>query len=123
MTSYLFAYGTLLPWHAPPALEHVLTRLQPVGPATMPGRLYDLGEYPGAVLDATAETRIRGHVLQLPAAGDLLQRIDRYEGFYPADPARSLFLRVKQTVTLASGSLAPASTGRKKPPEPPTQVM
>ena len=38
----------------------------------MPGRLYDLGLYPAAMLDPAAETRIRGEVFQLPDAPEIL---------------------------------------------------
>src|SRR6185436_15278063 len=50
--SFLFVYGTLLPGHAPAAMRDVVASLRPVGPATVRGRLYHLGAYPGLVLDA-----------------------------------------------------------------------
>ncbi|HJT77178.1 MAG TPA: gamma-glutamylcyclotransferase family protein, partial [Gemmataceae bacterium] len=70
---------------------------------SVPGRLYDLGRYPGAVHDPRAATRVRGRVLRLPEGRDVLPALDRYEGFDPAHPGDSLYLRVPQRVDLADG--------------------
>src|SRR4051794_6778720 len=51
MTSLLFVYGTLLPGQAPPAMRDLIARMSDLGPATVRGRLYDLGAYPGIILD------------------------------------------------------------------------
>ena len=93
MKKFLFCYGTLLPEHAPLSVCRLLRKLRPLGPATVRGRLYDLGSYPGAVLDASSATRISGHIFALPAGGDVLHLLDDYEGFNAADPADSLFIR------------------------------
>lgn len=63
--------------------------------------LYDLGAYPGAVVDATADSRILGTVFELPEDASALPEMDRYEGFNPENEAESLFLRVKHTVKLS----------------------
>ncbi len=81
MSDRLFVYGTLLPGLAPPAVAATAARLRPLGPATVPGRLYDLGPYPALVPDPAGESRVHGELLALPAvAADLLAALDRYEG-------------------------------------------
>ena len=50
----LFIYGTLLPGLVRPPLDALVARMTPLGPATVLGRLYDLGPYPGLVLDDDA---------------------------------------------------------------------
>ena len=50
MKDYLFAYGTLAEEHAPQEIAGTVTQLRYVGQGFVFGRLYDLGEYPGAVL-------------------------------------------------------------------------
>jgi gamma-glutamylcyclotransferase (GGCT)/AIG2-like uncharacterized protein YtfP len=99
---YLFSYGTLLPSHAPAEIADTMRNLRRLGRGSVRGRLYDLGEYPGAVLQ-DGEARIFGEVFQLPAGQEMLQELDEYEGFNPADPVGSLFLRKKCPVVLDSG--------------------
>ena len=66
MTHHLFVYGTLSPRHAPLEIAATVRRLRPVGQASVRGRLYDLGEYPGAVLSEKSRSVIRGEVFELP---------------------------------------------------------
>src|SRR3954467_15909116 len=90
--SRLFAYGTLLPGLAPPAMREVVGRMRAAGDATVAGRLYDLGPYPGLVLDETSGP-VHGQLLDVPDDPELWLRMDAYEGFVPEDPPRSLFRR------------------------------
>lgn len=77
---HLFAYGTLKPGLAPPEIAALTARLRPVGAGRVRGVLYDLGPYPGVVLDPEAETWVWGAVLALPEGDSLLEALDRYEG-------------------------------------------
>lgn len=97
----LFAYGTLRPGLAPASVADVMDAAEVLGLATVPGRLYDLHAYPGAVLDDSAPHPIHGLLLQLPT--NSWPRLDEYEGFDPADPEHSLFVRTRCTATLAGG--------------------
>ena len=114
MSKHLFVCGTLLPELTsllPAHLKTLIERLRPVGAATVPGRLYDLGEYPGAIVDPDARTQIHGYVLELPALPEedndaeasFWQRLDEYEGFDSRAGERNLFLRQRCTATLADG--------------------
>jgi gamma-glutamylcyclotransferase (GGCT)/AIG2-like uncharacterized protein YtfP len=100
--TYLFAYGTLLPHHAPPEIAPVIRRLKRMGRGSVWGRLYDLGEYPGAVLSKTGAA-ISGHIFELPEDPEFLKRLDDYEGFDPTHPDGSIFVRRKWPVTVKSG--------------------
>lgn len=99
MTQSLFVYGTLLPGLAPPAMRDLVGRMKPMGPASVRGSLYHLGAYPGLVLDASGSV-IHGQLLEVPDDPALWLRMDSYEGFSPTDADRSLFRRVRATVTL-----------------------
>jgi gamma-glutamylcyclotransferase (GGCT)/AIG2-like uncharacterized protein YtfP len=99
----LFLYGTLLPDRVPPALASAVQKLREVAPGCVPGHLYDLGAYPGAILNPAAGTLIHGRVFALPDDGRVLATLDAYEGFDPRDPAASLFARVSARVALADG--------------------
>ena len=104
MQNYLFAYGTLRPGLAPPSVRRLVARLRLIGPGSAPGRLYDLGAYPGAIFEPSAECRVAGDVFELPADSlNLLADLDAYEGYATDDAAGSLYLRIRLSVTLADG--------------------
>lgn len=103
---HLFAYGTLRPGCAPPSLARILRSASSLGSAWVPGRLYDLGSYPGAI--APLESRppaswVHGEVLRIPDLASWLPELDAYEGFNPAARETSLFVRTTCTATLLSG--------------------
>jgi gamma-glutamylcyclotransferase (GGCT)/AIG2-like uncharacterized protein YtfP len=77
--------------------------LKPYGEGSIPGVLFDLGEYPGAVFDNSSSTRVFGTVFRLPDQVNLLSELDRYEGFDPASPSTSLFVRRLHPVALTAG--------------------
>lgn len=99
----LFLYGTLLPDLAPPALADALARLALVGPATTPGRLLDLREYPALVPDIECASRVAGE-LHAGADAALLRLLDDYEDARPEAPEEGLFVRVRVAVRLADGT-------------------
>jgi gamma-glutamylcyclotransferase (GGCT)/AIG2-like uncharacterized protein YtfP len=103
MPDHLFLYGTLLPERAPAGLREALGRCARVGRGFLRGRLCDLGPYPGLVPDPSAPGRVTGQVFRLPDREDVLTALDAYEGFDPADPAGSLYLRLPHDVELAGG--------------------
>jgi len=103
MPALLFIYGTLHPDRAPREIAAAAHRLTSAGPATIRGHRYDLGEYPGVVLDPTGPL-VAGELFTVPDAATLAA-LDAYEDFHPADPANSLFLRVETTATKPDGSL------------------
>ena len=103
MSEYLFLYGTLLPHQAPTEVADIVRQLHRVGPASVRGRLYDLGEYPGAILDDSSDATISGEVFELLNNQALLPVLDSYEGFDPTNPEDSLFVRTQAVVKLSDG--------------------
>src|SRR5271165_976960 len=103
MPDYLFAYGTLQPGLAPAEVAPLVACMRPVGQATVPGTLYDLGSYPGAVLEQGSGRRIAGTVFTAPDDPDFWRDLDAYEEVNPAEPDASQFRRVRHPVELASG--------------------
>jgi gamma-glutamylcyclotransferase (GGCT)/AIG2-like uncharacterized protein YtfP len=102
MEERVFLYGTLRPGHAPPEIAGTVSCLRRMGGGTIRAQWYDLGAYPGIVLD-DAGAEVRGEVFAVPD-GDTLERMDAYEGYYAGDPEASLFLRVRAMVALESGA-------------------
>lgn len=102
MSDPLFVYGTLLPGSAPGEIAHAAARLRPIGEGSVRGRLYDLGHYPGLVLDPHAQS-VFGIVFELPDDSAVLDALDEYEEFFAAMPQASQFLRIRAGVTLSTG--------------------
>lgn len=91
---HVLVYGTLCasePAHARLNLRASLTYR---GRRRVPGTLYDLGPYPGLVLDGG---EARAELYRIDDA-QVLARLDRYEGYDPVDEAESLFVRTRVRV-------------------------
>ena len=99
----VFFYGTLLPGLAPAHLGATLNRLTPRGEARVAGRLYDFGDYPGAILDAASGDEIVGRLFSIPD-NSALEELDAYEGFQPGSDG-SLFVRTETQAVTQSGSV------------------
>ena len=72
------------------------------GPCMIPGRLFDLGAYPGL---RPGPGRVHGEIyrlLDLPA----LTTLDEFEDFDPSRPADSLYLRERVQLLEPVGTLA-----------------
>ncbi len=105
MSEFLFAYGTLQPGLAPEQVADVVCELVNVGKGSVPGTLYDLGSFPGAVLESNSSRRISGMVYRLPVGADILPRFDEYEEHYPESPEASQFIRTLCSVQLTDGRI------------------
>ena len=97
----LFVYGTLHPDRAPEGIRAAVSRLRLVGSGTMQGRLLDLGEYPGLVMNGELAP-VPGAVFAVPE--DLWRALDAYEGFDEYDHANSLFVRERHSITMEDGT-------------------
>lgn len=87
----VFVYGTLRTGLAGFAELGLVGRVTSLGPARVAGTLYDLGDYPGALL--TGEGLIEGELLALSDTS-VLHLLDEYELFTPENPAGSEYIRV-----------------------------
>ena len=104
MNDFLFSYGTLLPDYAPGEIFATIAQLSTFASGWVRGVLYDLGDYPGAVLDPESSSKVFGTILQLLANTAVWDELDAYEGFDAANPGASLFVRKRCPVVLADGS-------------------
>jgi gamma-glutamylcyclotransferase (GGCT)/AIG2-like uncharacterized protein YtfP len=96
----LFIYGTLHPNRAPAEIAVTARLLESLGRATIQGRLFNLGEYPGVILSNSPADIVPGELFQFPDDPMILARLDAYEDFRPDNPGRSLFLRQRVYATL-----------------------
>lgn len=73
----------------------MVEKLRSLGEGFLFGKLYDLGSYPGAVIDPASAWLIYGAVYELPEDGEILRKLDAYEG--------PEYVRIEQRVTLTAG--------------------
>ncbi|AQG81502.1 gamma-glutamylcyclotransferase family protein [Spirosoma montaniterrae] len=102
---YLFVYGTLRPGftNAYARLLHQHGRY--IGDGIMPGRLFNLGSYPGATYEPDCPTFVHGAVYDISNNPTILTRLDRYEGVsQPPRPADE-YIRVAVSVEVAGKPL------------------
>lgn len=94
----LFVYGSLL--DSDNEFGHYLMRNADfAGPALVKGRLYDCGEYPGAVVDNSGYN-IKGSIYQLRDVTAALIILDDYESFGVDQEQPNLFIRKLVTVSI-----------------------
>jgi gamma-glutamylcyclotransferase (GGCT)/AIG2-like uncharacterized protein YtfP len=97
--THLFIYGTLMPGLR---LEAEMHGARFVGSAQVPGRLVDVGRYPGLLLDLSkGDGQVTGEVYEVDDVQ--LARLDGVEGVVPGDRAASQYWR--EEVTVLSGPL------------------
>lgn len=102
MPDYLFVYGTLR--RSNDGRIHPLLQDQAdyIGIASMPGELYEVKNYPGAIeLRTDSPFSIRGEVYQLHDAKRRLQILDEYEECTEHFPTPHEYRRRKKIVTIA----------------------
>ena len=75
MTAILYTYGTLRP-----GLKE---------PIRVPGKLYNVSWFPGAILDEQSQSSF----LAEPVEVQNWDRVDGYEGYDPSNPEGSLYIR------------------------------
>ena len=93
--TYLFIYGTLMPGLR---LEAQMHGARFMGPAQVPGRVVDVGRFPGLLL---GDGQVTGEVYEVDAAH--LVRLDVVEGLVPGDREASQYWR--EEVMVLSGPL------------------
>ena len=91
--SLLFVYGTLRPFVAIEMASWLRGAARYLGPATAPGRLYDLGAYPGMKAARDRRERVVGDVYRVTNPR-VFRVLDRYE---------TKFVRVRCVVKLDRG--------------------
>ncbi|HEX8378883.1 MAG TPA: gamma-glutamylcyclotransferase family protein [Pedobacter sp.] len=88
----LFIYGTLLQSENPFG-KYLKENSQFVQFGKLKGRLYNIGEYPGARSDADAKSFVLGSILALNNPTETLRLMDEYEGFGIDQPQPNEYIR------------------------------
>jgi gamma-glutamylcyclotransferase (GGCT)/AIG2-like uncharacterized protein YtfP len=103
MQQYLFVYGTLKRRSRHPMARRLAQSARWVGTARMPGRLYNLGRFPGLKEPRTGDDWVAGDVYDLGAKADAtLMEMDAYEN--AESPPPTPYERELAIATLADGA-------------------
>ncbi len=102
MTAHIFVYGTLMSGFGNAYSRQLAAQGQLLGPGTIPGLLYRVEWYPGAVYLPGEDSRVHGEVVRLFSPPEMLPFLDEYEELNP-DESKSLYIRRPVPVRLDSG--------------------
>jgi gamma-glutamylcyclotransferase (GGCT)/AIG2-like uncharacterized protein YtfP len=102
----LFVYGTLRRNSAHPMARFLAERARFVGEARVPGRLYDLGRYPGMTPPRHDGEWVLGDLYDLGEDEHTLGELDGYEN--AESPQPEFFDRQRADVTLGDGTTVSA---------------
>ena len=104
--SHVFFYGTLMAGFSRRQGAGVDPHLRFVGRGSIPAALFDLGLYPAAV--PSPDGQVWGELYEVASSDDVLPVLDAIEGYTPARPEGSLYLRDTACVTGPDGTETPA---------------
>ncbi|GAA4411563.1 gamma-glutamylcyclotransferase [Nibrella viscosa] len=93
VTDLLFVYGTLMQQARNPVAEQLHRQSTYLGQGRLPGRLYRVGWFPGAVFDPTGTDQILGEIYRMHAPAELLRILDAYEDTADSGSGAGLFVR------------------------------
>jgi gamma-glutamylcyclotransferase (GGCT)/AIG2-like uncharacterized protein YtfP len=99
---YLFIYGTLLVKVKNAMSDFLQSHAEFIGQGFFHGKLYNTGEYPGAVLSSNGVDKVYGMVCLLNDAEKVFTVLDVYEEVGRQYPEPNEYIRQKITVFLHS---------------------
>ncbi|MEW6380015.1 MAG: gamma-glutamylcyclotransferase family protein [bacterium] len=102
-TEYLFVYGTLRKCRNHRLHSVLVQHADFIGTGTLRGRLYRVGEYPGAVPSTSVSDIIQGELYALRDRDCAFRVLDEYEGCGPDDPQPTEFRRERAAIFLENG--------------------
>jgi len=100
--NYLFVYGTLLDADNEFA-RYLNNNCTFYGNGKFKGRLYDIGEYPGAIADQNYHYYVYGNIFALNNSSKVLKYFDDYEGYDDEQDQPDLFIRRMMDIETVNG--------------------
>jgi pyruvate carboxylase len=100
VAEYLFVYGTLRRDCGNDLHRLIARNSDYIGMATYQGKMYQVADYPGIVASESSADQVVGELYLLSNTIKLLNVLDEYEEFDPANEAKSLFVRKEVTVNM-----------------------
>ena len=99
----LFVYGTLRRRARCVMARWLAAQAEYIGSGVIPGRLYDVGEYPALRPAVHPGETVFGDLYRLWRPRHVLARLDRYEGIGTGQSRPYQYIRQKVTVALDNG--------------------
>lgn len=93
MNAFLFVYGTLLKDIRSSIADYLKTESHFTGEGYLCGRMYDLGRYPGVIVDEESPYMVFGHIFELKQPKTSLAVLDHYEAIPDGANATSEYIR------------------------------
>ncbi len=90
--SYLVLYGSLMSSFRTQEKLGLSNRMSLVGPCSLYGKLYDLGDYPGFKLDSTTKQLVSAELYRF-SDEKILSVLDEFEGYKASNEEGSLYKR------------------------------
>jgi len=103
MSEFLFVYGTLMSTVGHPMGARLAKEAVYLSSATIRGRLYDLGKWPGLLDSDSPHAIVHGEVFVLSRPVATFDWLDAYEGIHPSAPALTEYVRARRMVRLQDG--------------------
>lgn len=104
MNNLLFVYGTLLNENNEYAV-YLKNHSRFYSYGKIKGKLYNIGEYPGAILSAKDKGYISGSILELDHPEGVFPVIDDYEGYGNDQSVPNEFIRLIAQIETSSASV------------------
>jgi len=98
---HIFFYGTLMRTFPLRASAGIDDWLEYVGSGRVAGSLFDLGSYPGLIIDSDSE--VRGEVYRILDPFKLFDRVDTIEDYRATAPSEGEYVRQRMTAILDDG--------------------
>ena len=108
---YLFVYGTLMKQSSHPMAAFVLSNCSFIGKATIPGELYQISWYPGALYIPDSVSVVEGDLYELNEGVDMLRfftHLDEYEGVGSQFPIPNEYRRELVSAEVTDGVITPS---------------
>lgn len=112
----LFVYGTLRRGSNHPMARWLAFHARYIGNGRLKGRLYHLGQYPGAIVSDRADEWVRGDLYEMRGAHRLLARLDHYEGVEKGRKRLTEYQRVVVAIERDDGEVQQAWVYRYRLP-------
>lgn len=100
---YIFVYGTLRKNSKNQFFNILAQYAEYTGEGIFMGKLYNIGEYPGAVPSNNPHDVVKGEVYALHDSDRVLNILDEYEGCGRNDPSPAEFRRRRVSISLKNG--------------------
>jgi gamma-glutamylcyclotransferase (GGCT)/AIG2-like uncharacterized protein YtfP len=100
--TFLFVYGSLLNEDNEFAI-YLKDNSTFYSTGKVKGRLYDIGEYPGAILSSVGKEYIYGSIRKINSPEKVLRVIDEYEGYGGEQAWPNEFIRLSTAIETEAG--------------------